>query len=709
MHISALVIRHFRNFMNARFNFEEGVNTLIGENGVGKTNAFHALRLLVDESLPRNATSLRETDFCRSLGAWKGHWIIISINFEKLDPSEGCQLIKHHSGHMNASQTGTHTFYFRPKFDVRKELHTLSTTKRADALARLKTLSLDDYEAVLTGRATADFNDDTAYKKIAGDLTRGVFPNPDDDDANLLGVKVYPLHQEIACTFIKALRDVMAELQNYRGNPLLNLLRGLESSIKIADAKKITEAIGKLNEDISSLDEIRGLAQGIQAALLKAVGHTFSPEISIESTLPDSLERLLQRLGIRVGDASAPGHRGEMGEQSLGSANLIYLALKFLEYELKLASDRAAHFLLIEEPEAHLHAHVQKTLFTNLGTNSAQVIVSTHSTQISSISKIKSVNILARQAGYCAVYQPANGLESKTVGRVERYIDAVRSTLLFAKGVMLVEGEAELIMVPAMIRAVFGVGVDELGVSVIAMDSAFFEHIAVIFSDDRIRRHCAIISDLDQSLITLPDDPESDSKEEAHARASQAAGINRRDSLRAFTSGNSWVAEFLAKHTLEVDFIHAGNAWEVQDALTEIYGTQSNIDKSSAKLSSDDEVVAGREVLRLAHKKGKGWFALLLSEKLFERTVIPEYIMRALAYSCQDVIGGAVLKQIGLYRLKSTDMGNELPENLTSDISRLEAMPPAEFIALYRREAPDDQLSKLCAYVDEAQIAQLGL
>jgi len=64
--------------MNSRMTFRKGVNTLIGENGSGKTNALHALRLLLDDYLARNATYLRETDFCRELGDWRGHWIIIA-------------------------------------------------------------------------------------------------------------------------------------------------------------------------------------------------------------------------------------------------------------------------------------------------------------------------------------------------------------------------------------------------------------------------------------------------------------------------------------------------------------------------------------------------------------------------------------------------------------------------------------------------------
>jgi putative ATP-dependent endonuclease of OLD family len=81
-----------------------GVNTLIGENGSGKTNVLHALRLLLDENIERNAIYLKESDFCRDIGQWRGHWIVISANFADLDPSEGCQLLRHSSGHMACYQ-----------------------------------------------------------------------------------------------------------------------------------------------------------------------------------------------------------------------------------------------------------------------------------------------------------------------------------------------------------------------------------------------------------------------------------------------------------------------------------------------------------------------------------------------------------------------------------------------------------------------------
>ncbi|MBI0575680.1 AAA family ATPase, partial [Pectobacterium parmentieri] len=72
--------------------------------------------------------------------------------------------------------------------------------------------------------------------------------------------------------------------------------------------------------------------------------------------------------------------------------------------EIRNTEEHITHFLLIEEPEAHIHTHIQKTLFDNFNFQNTQVFVSTHSTQISSVSKISSMNVLARQQGFTEVY-----------------------------------------------------------------------------------------------------------------------------------------------------------------------------------------------------------------------------------------------------------------------------------------------------------------
>ncbi len=703
MYISELRIRHFRNFLNARFTFRKGVNTLIGENGSGKTNALYALRLLLDDSLSRNATHLRESDFCRALGNWRGHWIIISIDFEELDPSEGCQLLKHETGHMDETETGTYTLYFRPKLEVRSKLHEMGTddTEHEDIRRYLDGLTVDDYEPVMTGRATADFLDDEIYQQVIGDFTSFTFPEPNDDDQNLVGVRMGPIHPEITCTFAKALRDVISDLRGYRSNPLLALLRGTESTIQIDDAERITSAVAQLNEDISSLPEIKSIAEGIQSTLHSTVGHTYSPSVNIESALPDRIEKLLQRLTVTVGDDPATTYRGDLSEQSLGGANLIYLALKLLEYEVKLSSDRVAHFLLIEEPEAHIHTHIQKTIFEKQSARRTQVIVSTHSTHISSAAKIQSVNVLVRRQDHAEVYQPAKDLDPTTAERVERYLDAVRSTLLFAKGVILVEGEAELVMVPAMIRAVFGLSPDEMGLSVIAMDSAFFEHVAVVFHNDRIRRRCAIVTDLDLSLDELPENPQDDDKGQKHARASQKAGEKRRQSLESYTQDNSWVCAFYSEHTFEVDFVAANNEWEAQETVDTIYKKLESRDRLKASLESDDLSVSGNAILKLAKKAGKGWFALLLSEKLHSDTFIPEYILRAIAFAA-DGLSVDAIKRMGLFRIADDFFDSKVHAKFPK-IDKLKSMLPKDFNDLYKERAPEDTLSEFIGYIKEYQ------
>jgi putative ATP-dependent endonuclease of the OLD family len=599
---------------------------------------------------------------------------------------------------MDGKETGTCTFFFRPKGEVRKKLYEMAEEEH-DVEDYVNSLTVDDYEPVVTGRARGDFLDDDVYASCVGDFEANEFPDPDDDDEDTLGVRIAPIYPEVACTFVKALRDVVSELRAYRGNPLLTLLRGLESSIKIADATRIAKRVKDLNEDISTLNEIKTLAGNIEGALTKAVGHTYGPGVSIESALPDAMEKLLQRLSVLVGDSPTSTYKGELHEQSLGGANLIYLALKLLEYEVKLSSDRVAHFFLIEEPEAHIHTHIQKTLFSNLPSQRTQVIVSTHSTHVSSAANIASVNVLARHGEHADVFQPANGLSAEKVSRLERYMDAVRSTLLFAKGVVLVEGDAEQIMIPSMLRAVFGVTTDELGFSVISMSSAFFEHVAIVFGDDRIQRPCAIITDLDEPIIDLPDNPAEDSKEQAKARASQKAGQLRHTRLEAFATDNPWVKPFFAQNTFEVDFVASNNAREVVATLDAIYDTEPPKELSGGKLESDDRKVSGREILRLANKEGKGWFALLLSENLGIWTFVPEYILRAVAFACHPSITDGALTRMAEHRYRK-----QVRAGVAKDLppwDELAALDAAEFLARFRKVVPQDDLSRFCDFVEE--------
>lgn len=128
MYISSLSIRNFRNFRTSKFLFKNGINTIIGENGSGKTNLFFALRILLDDTFPRYF-KFNENDFNRALGEWIGHWIIISVVFDDLDVSEEAQALAiQTAGHMDSSKQGSYSVFFRPKYQFRKELYDYSQT-----------------------------------------------------------------------------------------------------------------------------------------------------------------------------------------------------------------------------------------------------------------------------------------------------------------------------------------------------------------------------------------------------------------------------------------------------------------------------------------------------------------------------------------------------------------------------------------------------
>jgi putative ATP-dependent endonuclease of the OLD family len=312
---------------------------------------------------------------------------------------------------------------------------------------------------------------------------------------------------------------------------------------------------------------------------------------------------------------------------------------------------------------AHIHTHIQKTLFDKLNYPDTQVIYSTHSTHISEVSNVENVNILGRVDGRCEVFQPATGLTAEEVGTIQRYLDAVRSNLLFAKSVILVEGDAEEILIPILVKKVLGVSLDELGISLINIRSTGFRNVAVLFHNARIRKRCGIITDLDAAFIdTTPDPSDSPATQRAKARArgAQTAGLARRVNLSELGTDNPWLDSFFATHTFEVDFITAGNASKVVGMLNQVYKDAATISASKIELESKHIGAYGRRVLTMAENAGKGWFALLVGKMIDHHTIIPDYILKALSFA-HGPISTSIMFNILSYRLG----------NLTADPSTM--------------------------------------
>lgn len=639
MHISKLCLVNYRNFSNARLIFRKGINTVIGENGSGKTNLFRAIRLLLDDNMIRFANRMDEKDFNRGLKKWQGHWIIISLEFEDVSQDESIQaLFLHGTGNIEKGAVGkaSYNLIFRPAAETRRRLAQLASGDHDGLAALQQQITLNEYETFFTGRSEADFNDDALYKKVVGDFDKVEFNK--EIDIPELGSRIpglLSLSKEISFTFIQALRDVVADFQNNRTNPLLTLLRAKSGEIDPALFKPIADKVKELNSSIAGLPDVQKVREDITGTIKDAAGATYSPSsLSIQSELSDEADKLFQSLRLFVGEAEK-GYEGAIHELSLGGANLIYLTLKLLEFKYQKAKQSFANFLLIEEPEAHIHTHIQKTLFDKINYPDTQIIYSTHSTHISEVCNVENMNILGKHEGRCEAYQPSTGLDARQIRNIQRYLDAVRSNLLFAKSVMLVEGDAEEILIPILVKKVLGLSPDELGISVINIRSTGFENVAVLFHERGIKKKCSIVTDLDAAIIDTTPDPADTAAVvfyKQKVKRSNDIGAGRKHDLAVFATGNPWLRLCFAPHTFEVDFIGAGNSASVISALGDVYTDPATINLAKLELESNDMARYGRRVLTMAGNIGKGWFAILLGNRIDHSVIIPTYILDAILF-----------------------------------------------------------------------------
>ncbi|MCS2675501.1 ATP-dependent endonuclease [Bacteroides ovatus] len=229
------------------------------------------------------------------------------------------------------------------------------------------------------------------------------------------------------------------------------------------------------------------------------------------------------------------------------------------------------------------------------------------------------MNILGKFRNYSEVYQPFIGLKEEEIVKTQRFLDAIRSNLLFAKSVILVEGDAEEILIPIMVKQTLGVSLDELGISIINIRSTGFENLAQLFHNQRIKKKCAIITDLDTSI--------TGQKTEASKR-----GKTRKEKLDALKKRNKWIGVFYAPYTFEIDFLKANNKDEVLSTIKDVYVDKTAIQKSEKDINSKDIKKYGKRILTMANYIGKGWYAILLSNYITPTTCIPNYILDAILF-----------------------------------------------------------------------------
>lgn len=271
---------------------------------------------------------------------------------------------------------------------------------------------------------------------------------------------------QINHVYLAPLRDAQRELDSGSGNRLAAIMRELvtpeirDDFVATAgsglDALAAHVAVRSINDRVqhhltSLTDSVRG----------QTVGTGFdAPELN---RLARSLRLKMSESGIDLEDLEASG---------LGYANLLFMSTVLLE--LQNARDSELTLFLVEEPEAHLHPQLQAVLLDFLQAQAEssvrddaegpagriQVIVTTHSPNLASAVGLENVVVLRSVARLChggadhlgTAALPLASIHMAEYDRrkINQYLDVTRSELLFARRVVLVEGIAEAVLLPAL-------------------------------------------------------------------------------------------------------------------------------------------------------------------------------------------------------------------------------------------------------------------
>lgn len=190
---------------------------------------------------------------------------------------------------------------------------------------------------------------------------------------------------------------------------------------------------------------------------------------------------------------------GETGT-GLGSSNLLFMAVELL---LLSETEIGPRIALIEEIEAHIHPQAQLRVIKHFEKNALetgmQYIFTSHSPILAASIDLKHIIFIYNNKSY-SMRPGQTKLETTDYEFLERFLDATKANLFFARSVIFVEGDAENLLLPA-IAEVIERPLYKYGVSIINVGSLAFKRYSNILlrsnEDKPMNFPVSIITDLD--------------------------------------------------------------------------------------------------------------------------------------------------------------------------------------------------------------------
>jgi putative ATP-dependent endonuclease of OLD family len=594
MYLSKITVKNFRNLNMIEVELSQGLNVIVGENNVGKTNLLDALRAaLGSASSSGDPIRLSKDDlYVDPTGHVIQEPIHVDLIFSSLSENEQAEFLE------ALEYNPEH-----PEFSVASIHFEWSWSEKAERWHS---------------------------RRWGGGKSNSEASVPED------------VLQSVPVTLLAALRDAMSALIPGRQSRLGRLL-GVSAS---EDEKiRLQEIIRTANSDLQNNELIKGAEEKIRQALKGASGPDFGQDVQIRSSEPEferiakNLRLVLKLRGI-VAETGEPAIR-ELRSNGLGYNNLIYIATVLAE--LEASANATLPLLLVEEPEAHLHPQLQILLADFLAKvgldevvdRKVQTIVTTHSPTIASRVPTETIRVLHQDSvgGLKCICLGRCGLSAREANQLRRMLDITKATLLFARGVILVEGISEALLVPVLSKRL-GIRLEEKGVSVIPVCGVEFLTISKLFGEDKLNIPISIVTDGDPTIVNDPDIMTADGFKDKSWRSEipkkiSSNGTEISPRVHKLIDGfahNNLVSVSWSQVTLEYDLAYAGesNADVMCEAWMQCFdGEPRTLNKEALGICADDlekrALAVWRGICRANTTRGKSEFAQRLAELLEEK------------------------------------------------------------------------------------------
>jgi putative ATP-dependent endonuclease of OLD family len=582
MYLAELSIVNFRCFRDITFFFQAGLNVIVGENNTGKTALLDAIRILLGQGKYRYDVS--EDDFNHdATGARTGNVCEIHATFKGLSVEEQGGFSVCLSPSLGAGVAQLH---------IRYEIIARGTHTRM--------------------KRPAIWGGETYGESIPYDVLDG-----------------------ISLVYLEALRNAQIGLTPGRGSRISRLVQQL---VKVEDDRnRLTTIIADANRRIEEDNLIERSKVMINARLKGITGEVMAQTVDLRLTPPE-FRRITESLRALIGS----GQTFEVEENGLGYNNLLYIATVLGELQkAKADEDIDLAVLLLEEPEAHLHPHLQTVLIDYLqniplliqtgddavdrAESPVQVFVTSHSPVVASRVNLDALNILHFSNENALVSLPIKECPFEDTDRnyLKRYLDVTKAQLFFARGVIFVEGISEAILLPEFAR-IINCDLSKHAISIVNVQSLAFQPFARLFQGDKLRLRAAIITDSDPR----GDDPTSD--------AAQSIKEMETGSLRVFMATRTF--EYDLALAAETNAPRMGTVYQqlrprkgraLADA---VQAAANNTEKAEKFMEHFDPIDKARFAQRLAGS---------LAESSSE-FVVPQYIRDAINHVIGAQVAGKV-------------------------------------------------------------------